>query len=198
MRSSAYGIQPMPSPQPEPRHSVDLLDGRVEVAVRQTGEPDVALGIVLAELDEPVVVDPEHLARRLVVPEPRRGPEDTEEHLGLDAVPVHVLDAQVRIAWAADPLLAVVVEPGRRHHVHPMVLPGHVLRARRPDAADEPERRSLLGRPLQSVGPFHDVGHAVLHERRGVRGEEIGREPGHVDVTVGRDPRVAHIPSRLR
>ncbi len=165
----------MPSPQPEPRHSVDLLDGRVEVAVRQTGEPDVALGIVLAELDEPVVVDPEHLARRLVVAEPRRGPEDTEEHLGLDAVPVHVLDAQVRIAWAADPLLAVVVEPGRRHHV------------------DEPERRSLLGRPLQSVGPFHDVGHAVLHERRGVRGEEIGREPGHVDVTVGRDPRVAHI-----
>src|SRR5262249_39938337 len=30
---------------------------------------------------------------------------------------------------------------------------------------------------------------------RGVRREEIGREPGHVDVAVGRDPRVVHVAS---
>jgi len=185
--------QELETAEPQPSHPIDLFDRRIEVAVRQTREPHVPLRIVLAKLDEPIVVDPEHLTGRFVVSEPRRRPEDAEEHLGLDAVPVHVLDAQVRIARAADPLLAVVVEPGRRHHVHALILSGHVLRARRPDAADEPERRALLRGPLRAVRPVHDVGHAVLHERRGIRGEEIGWQPGHVDVAVGRDPRVVHV-----
>src|SRR5207302_7940607 len=53
--------------QPHLRHAVDLRDSRADVAIGQAGEADLAVGIVAAEVHQPVVVDPEHLARRLVV-----------------------------------------------------------------------------------------------------------------------------------
>src|SRR2546428_616864 len=169
MRSSAYGIQPMPLSPKEIR--------RFGYRSR-TAAPITAARMLTRFIWNPATLV-KNAARRVSPGCRSRTPGGS--------------DGKVWKGSGRVTALAVVVEPGRRHHVHPTVLPGHVLRARRPDAADEPERRPLLGRPLQSVGPFHDVGHAVLHERRGVRGEEIRREPGHVDVTVGRDPRVAHI-----
>src|SRR2546430_1736978 len=99
--------------QAELRHAVDLLHGRVDVAVWQAGQADVAFGIVAAEGFQPVVVDPEHLVGGLRIVEPRRGAEDAVDHLGLDPVAVHVFHAQRGIGGPADALLAVLVEPGR-------------------------------------------------------------------------------------
>src|SRR5438067_2738607 len=71
--------------QAELRHAVDLLHGRVDVAVGQAGQADVAVGIVIAEVLQPVVVDPEHLVRGLGIVEPRGGAEDAVDDLGLHA-----------------------------------------------------------------------------------------------------------------
>jgi len=91
---------------------VDLAHRRVDVAVGQAGQPDVARRVVAAEVHEPVVVDAEHLGGRLVIAEPRGRAQDAEDDLGLHAVPLHVLDPQRRIGGTAYPLLAVIVQPG--------------------------------------------------------------------------------------
>ena len=171
---------------------VDFLHRRVDVAVGQAGQADEAVGIVAAEVHEPVVVDAEHLVRGLGVVQPRGRAEDAVDDLGLHAVAVHVLRAQHRIGRTGDPLLAVLVETGRGHHVHAVVLAGHVLGAGRPHAAPQAEARPVLGGPVRTVGTVVDVGHAVLERRRRVRREQIGRDPGQVDVAVGGDPLVAH------
>jgi hypothetical protein len=113
-----------------------LAHGGVDVAVGQAGQTDVALRIVPAEVHEPVIVDSEHLAGGLVVPEPAGRAEDAEEDFGVDTVALHVGATAVGIGRPADALLAVLVEPGRRHDVDPIVLAGHVLLPGRPDAAD--------------------------------------------------------------
>src|SRR5207245_11068175 len=127
-------------------HAMDVLDRGVDVAVGQAGEPDVAVGVVAAEVDEPVVVDPEHLVGRLVVVESCGCAEDAEDHLGIDAVTVHVLDAQGGVRRAAETLLAVLAEARRRHDVHAIVLPRPGLLPRRPPAAAEPARPTDLAR----------------------------------------------------
>src|SRR4029077_17206057 len=81
---------------------------------------------------------------------------------------------------------------GSRHDVHAVVLAGLVLGAGRPHAAPQAEARAVLGGPEGTVGSVLDVGHAVLERRRRVRGEQIGWDPGQVDVAVGGDPLVAH------
>src|SRR5207247_9662759 len=47
--------------------------------------------------------------------------------------------------------------------------------------------------PGRPVRPISDEGHAVPHRRRGIRGEEVRRQHGKVDVAVGGDPCVAHV-----
>src|SRR5262249_41625656 len=89
----------------------------VDVTVRQIREPDVAIGVVAAEVRHPRVVDAHHLVGGLDVLELRGGGEDAVDDLGVHAVAVHLLDAQMRIARPADPLLAVLVEAPRRPHV---------------------------------------------------------------------------------
>src|SRR6266480_7186463 len=64
-----------------------------------------------------------------------------------------------------------------------------------PDAADEAERGAVLRGPVRAVGTLGDVGHAVPQRGRGVRGEQVGRQHGKIDVTVGGDPRVTHVAS---
>src|SRR5919198_1375922 len=54
-------IGSMSHEQAELRHAVDLLHGGVDVAVGQAGQADLAVGIMAAEVPQPVVVDPEHL-----------------------------------------------------------------------------------------------------------------------------------------
>jgi hypothetical protein len=100
--------------------AIDLLHRGVDVAVGQAGQPDVPVGIVAAEVLQPVVVDAQHLVRRILVVEPARRAQDAVDHLGIDAVAVEVLDAQVRVGDAADVLGAVLVEAGLGHHVDAM------------------------------------------------------------------------------
>jgi hypothetical protein len=116
-----------------------LPDRGVDVAVRQACEADLAVRIVAAEVHEPVVVDAEHLLRRIVVVEPGGGAEDAEDDLRLHAVELHVFQPQMRIGRTPDPFVAVRIEPDGGHLVDAVVLPGHELLARRAHAADETE-----------------------------------------------------------
>jgi hypothetical protein len=148
---------------------------------------------VPAELDEPVVVDLEHLVGGLGVIEPRGRAEDAVDHLGVDAVALHVERAELGVGGAADALLAVFVEAGRGHHVDAVVGARDVLRAGGADAVHQPEGRAVLAGPEGPVRPVCDVGHAILHRRRGVAGEQIRRDPRQVDVAVGGNPVVGHV-----
>src|SRR5215471_8376265 len=98
-------------------HEQDLLHRSADVPVGQAGEADLPVGIVAAEVDQPVVVDAEHFARRLVIVQPRGRAQDAEDDLGLDAIAIHVLDAQLGRGGTGNTLLTVLVEPGRGHHV---------------------------------------------------------------------------------
>jgi hypothetical protein len=74
------------------------------------------------------------LRRCLVVFQLGGRAEDAEDHLGIDAVTVHVLGAQMRIADAADVLLAVGKQAGLRHDIDAAILAGDQLGAARADA----------------------------------------------------------------
>ena len=148
------------------RHPLDLADRGVDVVVRDAGEPGKAVGMGIAELGEPVVVDAQHLARGLVIVDPNRGAEDTVQHLGLNPVSVLVLDPQLGIGHAADALFAVVVDSFRRHPVRAMDLAGLIEPAARAHAVHQPERGAILGHPLLAARPVGHVGHAVLHRGR--------------------------------
>ena len=50
--------------------AANLLDRRVDVAIRQTGKADLAVGMMAAEISEPVVIDAQHLVGRLGVADP--------------------------------------------------------------------------------------------------------------------------------
>ena len=142
-------------------HAVDLLDRGVDLAVGQAGQADLAIRIVAAEVLQPVVVDPEHLLRRVVVVQTGGGAEDSENDLGLHAVQLHVLDPEVRIGRPPDALLAVLVQPDRGHFVDAVVLAGNQLLAARAHAPDQAEGRAVLTGPVGPVGAVDDVRHAL-------------------------------------
>jgi hypothetical protein len=73
------------SPRTTPRHPLDLADRVVDVVVRDAGEAGKAVGVGIAETGEPLVVDTQHLAGRLVVVDAAGGAEDAVQYLGLDA-----------------------------------------------------------------------------------------------------------------
>ena len=175
-----------------PGDPLDLADRGVDVVVRDAGEPGKAVGMGIAEAGEPFVVDAQHLAGRFVVIDPAGGAEDAVQYLGLDPVAVLVLDPQFGIGHAADALLAVLVDPFRRHPVRAVDLARLVEAAGRAHAVHQPERGAFLGHPLLAPRPVGHVGHAVLHCGRGIGGEQIGRQPDQIDMAVGRDHIVFH------
>ncbi len=118
--------------------------------------------------------------------------ENAVDDLRLHPVAVHVLGPELRCGRPRDALLAVLVEPGLRHHVDAMMLARLVLLARGPHAAPQPEVRAVPGGPVRPVRAVGHVGHAVPERGRGVRGEQIARDPRQVDVAIGGDPLVAH------
>ena len=171
---------------------MDFLHGRIDVAVGQAGEADLAVGVVPAEVLQPVVVDAQHLVRRLVILDPRGDAEDAEDDLGVDAVFFHFLDAQMRVAGTALAALARVVEPGFGHLVDPVVLARDERRANRADGAGNPHLNPGLGDPPLAVGAILDKGHAVAQLARGARGEQIGRQPRQIEMAIGGNPAVLH------
>ena len=64
---------------------------------------------MLAEIDNEIVVDAQHLGRRLGVAELRGGGEHAVDDLGIDPVTVQLLGAQIGIARPADALQPVLV-----------------------------------------------------------------------------------------
>ena len=76
-------------------HALDLGDRRLDRVVRDRREPGEALRVRRAEVGEPLVVDAHDLDGRLGVVQAAGGAEDAVEHLGLHAVAVLVLHAQV-------------------------------------------------------------------------------------------------------
>src|SRR4026208_922111 len=101
-----------PARRPELAHPVALLHRRVDVAVGQAGQADEAVGVVPAEVYQPVVVDVEHLGGGLVIVQPRGRAEDAVDALGLHPVAVHVLRPQLGSGRPGDALAAVGLESG--------------------------------------------------------------------------------------
>jgi hypothetical protein len=177
---------------------VDFLHRGVDIAVGQAGEANLAVGIVAAEIAEPVVVDAQHLVGRLVVLDARGDAQDAEDDLGVDAVLLHLLDPQMRVAGAALAALAGVVEPRFGHLVDPVVLPRDERRADRTDCARNAHDDSGLGHPAWAVSALLDIGHAVLQFPRRPGGEEVRRQPWQVEMAIGRNPAVLHGETSLR
>src|SRR5262249_20088233 len=141
---------------------------RVDVAIRQAGEADLAVGIVAAEILQKVVIDAQALAGRLVVFEPRHDAENAEDDLGIDAVLFHLLDAQVRVAGPRLAALTGVVRAGSGNLADPVVLPGHELTADRADAAPPAHIDAALCHPARPVRALLDIRHPVLHLAAGL------------------------------
>ena len=139
-----------------------LGDRLLHVVVREVGQADQPLGRRLAEIVEPVVVDAQHLQRGLGIVQPAARAQHAVDHLGLHAVAVLVLEAELGFGEAADALLAVVVEAGRGHAVGAVDDARHVFAAGRAHAVDQAELGAVLAGPLGALGSVDDVGHAVL------------------------------------
>ena len=146
-----------------------------------------------AEILQEIIVDAQHLVRGFAVVEPRGGAQDAVDDLGVDAVAVHVLDPQMRVAAAPDVALAVLVHAGLGHLVDPVVLPRDKGRAARPDTVLQPEIGAVLGDPLRPLRPVLDIGHALLQLAARLGHEQVGRHPRHVEMAIGRDPAVLHV-----
>ena len=161
-----------------------LGDRLLHVVVRNVGQADQPGGRGLAEVVEPVVVDAQHHDRGFRVVQPAARPQHAVQNLGLYAVAVLVLEAMIDLGQAADALLAVVVQSGRGHAVGSMDDARHVFASRRAHAIHESELRALEARPFRSLGTIDDMGHALLHRSGRVAGEEIGRQPDQVDMSI--------------
>ena len=167
---------------------MNLGDGGVDVAVGEAGETDVPVGIVAAELVHPRVVDAQHLVGRLAVVQLGCRRENAVDDLGVDAVAVHLLDAQVRITRPAHALLAVLVQTGRRHHVDARAAcPARTSCPSAPTPPARPKIGAVVGDPPPPVRSVGDVRHAVLQLARRFRDEQVRREPDQIEVTVSRD-----------
>jgi len=112
----------------------------------------------------------------------------SERHIGLACLPYRSMSL---IRRCGSPGRRIPSCHRRRDRSRPSrpprwFCPGTYFVRSKPMAADEPERRAF---PSWSTGGRRDRPRRramrVLHERRGVRREEIGGEPGHVDVAVG-------------
>ena len=82
-------------------------DCGVDVAVRDAAKPNMPVRIMAAEIHQPVIVNSENFIRRRQIVHLRGSAKHAEDDLGIDAVAVHVLGAQMRVADAADVFLAV-------------------------------------------------------------------------------------------
>src|SRR2546425_12121722 len=82
--------------------------------IRNARETDEAPWIALAEVRRPVVVDLVHRLDQLAVLHAQADPQDPIHHLGVDAVEVLVLQAQVRRGRVR----ATLVEPDLEHLFH--------------------------------------------------------------------------------
>src|SRR6202022_5087672 len=58
---------------------------------------------------------------------------------------------------------------------------------------DQPEGGAVARDPLLAVRAFADERHPLLELARRLRGEEIRRQPDHIEMAIGRDSFVLHL-----
>src|ERR1700730_1942505 len=164
-----------------------------DVAERQAGPADHPLRMVAAEVAGEVLLDAQHLRRGAGVLQLRGGGEHAVDYLGVDAILVELLGAQVRVPRAADAVETGLIQSGLRHAVGAVLLAGLVFSACRADAGDQPEGGAVARDPLLAVRSFADERHPLLELARRLRGEEIRRQPDHIEMAIGRDSFVLHL-----
>src|SRR6516225_2678052 len=128
---------------------MDLPDREIDAAVGQAGEPDLAVRVMAAEILQPIIVDVQNFVRGLVVVQLGCGTEDPVDDLSVDAVRLHVFEAQMRVAAADLAFFGVLIEAALRHDVDADILPGYVLGTTWADAVEEAEIGAVLGDPLR-------------------------------------------------
>ena len=174
------------------RHALDLADRSVAVMVRDVGEAGIALGLLRTEIGEPVIVDTQHFAGCLVIVQAARRAENAVQHLGLYAVAPLIVEAQIGVCQAPDFLLLRIVQPGRGHAIGTVDFARFVEPPSRAHPAIETEGGAVLGHPFAAARSVGDIGHALLERGGGVGGEQVGRQPDHIDMAIGRDDVVFH------
>src|SRR5215831_13316848 len=188
---------------PLPTHlgdSANLGCRRLDVAVWQAGETDLAVWVIAAEVVHEVVVDAQHLVGRFAILDFRASGEDAVDHLGVDTVAVELLDAQMRIAGPAVALLLeIVIETGFGHLVDAQLLARYIDGTYGANPARHAEIRAFIVDPaFRPVRLLGDIRHFFLECPRRLRPKQIGRQPDHVEVTISRYSPVLHnAPSTL-
>ena len=162
------------------------------VVVGDVGQPDQPIGRAAAEIVQPVIVDAQHLEGGLGIVQPAARAQHAVQHLGLHAVAVLVLQAHRHVGQAANALLAVVVEAGRGHAVGAVDDARHVFAAGRAHAVHQAELGALGAHPFGALRAFDHMRHAVLEGGGGIAGEQVGRQPDQVDMSIGGDDIVLH------
>src|SRR5437868_1746171 len=100
----------------------------------------------------------------------------------------------MRIAWSPVALLEIVpVETCFGHLVGAQLLARNPRGAGCADAtAQAVLGTAIVGPALHPVRILGDVGHQIPELARRVRSEQLGRQPEHVEMTIGRDTLVLH------
>jgi hypothetical protein len=155
--------------------------------VRNARQADEAPGIGLAEVGGPAVVDLVDRLDQLAVLHAQADPEDPVHHLGVDAVEILVLQAQVRGRRVRAPLVEADVE----HLLDVLRESALDLVEAEPEAAEDAELL-FFGIPLRAVVGLPHLRDPVAEPGGRVLDPEIAGHPGHVDVAVGGDDAVAH------
>ena len=168
------------------------FDEGVDIAIRQASEADMSVGIMAAEIHQPVIVDAEHLNRRFRVLHLRGRSENAEDDFRINAVAFHFLQPQMRVRGALDALLTVGEHAGLGHLVDTLVLARHQFDATRPNTIQQPEIRALVRHPLRAVRPVRDIGHAVLHLGGGFGDKQLRRHPRHIQMAICGNSTVFH------
>ena len=165
------------------------------VVVGNVGEPDAAdRDAALQKSCEPVVVDAQHLDRRLVDRSSRplapRMPYSTSA-----CTPSRSwsLQPQIGVGQAADALLAVVVEAGRGHPVGAVDdCPARIRGRPSPCRSSGRTWRRLALTHSGPFGPSITWGMRSLSAAEALAGEQVGRQPDQIDMAIGGDDVVFH------
>jgi len=164
-----------------------LFDRCLHGLVGDGREPRVPVGLDRAEVGQPLVVDAHDLgaaswsASRRSCREPRRGPRPERRRAPGPGAATRDRSGAGRRACRPRRV------PSRPCDRSGGSGPGCTPPPRRAHAVHEPRLAPCLVTPHRPLRAVAHVRHAVAQGRRGVGGEEIGRQPAEIDVAVGRD-----------
>ncbi len=164
------------------RDPVQFLQGRLGMR-RQHGHAQQPIRRNAAEVGEPLVVGGVAGVAQLLVFELDRG-HRTEDHMGVDAIAIHVGEAKLADARPALGLIDHAAAIQRREDGLGSRRGRRLARPTAPDLA--------LAHPHGAPVPFLDVRRAIAQRGRKALGPEVGGELVQVQVIVTGDQLVVH------